>query len=69
MALLDTGYGETRQAIGLSANGTLIEIYANLQGGSWTITVTAPGGLTCLVDAGEGYEAIVEALPPAGVDG
>jgi hypothetical protein len=66
MALLATGYGETRQGIGLSADGTIVEIYANLQGGSWTITVTTPGGPTCLVSAGEGYQAISEALPVPG---
>jgi hypothetical protein len=67
MARLATGYGETRQAIAMGANGTIVEIYANLQGGSWTITVTTPGGPTCLVAAGQNYEAQAQPIP--GVDG
>ena len=65
MARLATGYGETRQAIAMS-NGTVMEIYANLQSGSWTITLSSPDGNTCLVAAGQGYEALVEELPAPG---
>lgn len=65
---LVTGYGETRQAIGLGAQGTVVEIFASLETGSWTITVTNPGGLTCLVASGQSFESLAEALPPKGDD-
>lgn len=63
---LATGYGETRQSIGLAANNSVLEMFASTETGSWTITVTLPNGLTCLVASGIAYEALAETLPPAG---
>lgn len=53
---LETLYGEGRQAMGLGANNTVVEVYASAETGSWTITVTQPGGPTCLVAAGESFQ-------------
>lgn len=53
---LETIYGEGRQAMGLGANNTVIEVYASAETGSWTITVTQPGGPTCLVAAGQSFQ-------------
>ncbi len=63
---LATGYGETRQSIGLGANNAVVEVFASDDSGSWTITVTMPSGLTCLVASGVAFETLAEALPPAG---
>jgi len=60
---LATGYGESRQSIGVAANNTVVEVFASSEAGSWTITMTMPGGLTCLVASGQSYEAVVETLP------
>lgn len=62
MERLADGYGESRQSIGLGANNTLVEIYASLDSGTWTITVTAPGGPTCLVASGSNFEVLAEGL-------
>lgn len=62
---LSEGYGETRQAIGLGANNAVIEVFASATG-SWTITVTMPNGVTCLVASGEAFETLAEALPAKG---
>lgn len=62
---LADGYGETRQAIALSHDGTVVEIYASSETGSWTITLTRPGGPTCLVASGMAYQPLDEALPQA----
>ncbi len=59
-------YGETRQSIGLGANNAVIEVFASAETRTWTITVTTADGLTCLVASGQAYEALAEALPPAG---
>ncbi len=56
-------YGETRQSIGLAANNAVVEVFASEETGTWTITVTAPGGPTCLVASGNEFQAIAEALP------
>ena len=54
-------FGEKRSAVGVTANGRLIEIMTGPQG-SWTILVSYPGGPTCLILNGEGWRQIVE--PP-----
>ncbi len=61
-------YGETRQSLGLGARGSVVEVFASQDTGTWTITVTAPSGLTCLVASGQSFEAVAEALPPKGND-
>lgn len=65
---LAEGYGETRQSMGLGANNAVIEVFASEETGSWTITVTTPNGLTCLVASGQAFEALAEALPAKGND-
>lgn len=60
---LAAGYGESRQSIALGANNSVVEIFASAETGTWTITVTSPGGPTCLVASGEAFEHVVEALP------
>ncbi len=65
---LAEGYGETRQSMGLGANNAVIEVFASLETGSWTITVTTPAGLTCLVASGQAFEELAEALPAKGKD-
>jgi hypothetical protein len=54
---LAAGWHETRQSVGLSASGAVLETYANPETGTWTITMTTPGGPTCIVAAGEAWEA------------
>ncbi|WP_443069351.1 hypothetical protein [Sulfitobacter sp. EhC04] len=65
---LAEGYGETRQSIGLGANNAVVEVFASDETGSWTITVTVPGGMTCLVASGQAFEQVAEALPAGGQD-
>lgn len=60
---LAEGYGETRQSMGIGANNTVVEVFASAESGSWTITMTSPGGLTCLVASGRAFEELAEVLP------
>jgi hypothetical protein len=60
---LAVGYGESRQSIGIGANNTVVEVFASLDTGSWTITVTAPGGPTCMVASGQAFQALADGLP------
>ncbi len=57
-------YGETRRGIGIARQGSVMEVYASESSGSWTITVTLPDGVTCLIASGQAYEDVTEALPP-----
>jgi hypothetical protein len=63
---LASGYGETRQSIGLAANNAVLEVFASLETGTWTIVVTTPGGPTCLVASGAAFENLAEDLPKPG---
>ncbi len=56
-ALLDT-YGETVQGLGMAANGAVMEVFASDKTGTWTVAVTLPNGLVCLVATGSDYERV-----------
>lgn len=60
---LAQNYGERRQSMGLGDNNTILEVFASDTTGTWTITVTAAGGLTCLVAAGRAFQMTTDALP------
>lgn len=59
-------YGESRQAVALAANDEVVEVFASREAGTRTITVTRPGGPTCLVASGHAYEAVADSLPVPG---
>ena len=50
-------YAEQPKAIGLAANGSVLEILTAVSG-SWTVIVTTPQGITCLLAAGKHWEDI-----------
>lgn len=61
VAALAVEYAEVRQSIGLSA-GAMVETFANPDTGTWTVIVTPPTMVSCIVAAGTAYEAVSE--PP-----
>lgn len=68
VARLADKYGESRQALGLGAQGAMVEIFASESSGSWTITITMPNGATCLMATGQAFETLAEVLPAKGDD-
>jgi len=56
---LSTKYEEKPVAMGIAANGSLIEVLSSNKGSTFTIIVTAPEGKTCMVAAGEGWEDLL----------
>ena len=56
VAELAKSHGETRQSVGLQRNNGVIETFANVETGSWTIIVSLPTGVSCLVAAGEAFQ-------------
>ena len=64
---LTSKYGESRQSIGMAPKGRVVEVYASTETGTWTITVTTPNGVTCLVASGRSYEDIDAPIAPAGI--
>lgn len=65
---LSSKYGETRQSIGLGANNGVVETFASAETGTWTIVVTMPNGMTCLVASGQAFEQLAEAPGAPGND-
>ncbi len=63
IAALADRYGETPQALGLGQNGFVMELHA-APSGSWTITITRPDGITCLLAAGDNFQPLTP--PPPG---
>ena len=63
---LETSYKEQPVGMGLSTDGGLIEIYSS-EKGTWTILVTRPGGITCLVAAGDSWESVKGAVSALGI--
>ena len=65
---LAESYGEVRQSIGLGTNNSIVEVFASNETGTWTITVTSPSGITCLVATGQAFEMTRDVLEPAKKD-
>lgn len=53
---LASRYGETLQSMGLHRDNSVIEVYASNSTGTWTILVTRPDGVACLLASGEMWE-------------
>ena len=53
---LESKYGETRRSVGLQQGRGLVEVFASEETGSWTILVTDPRGMSCLMAAGEAFQ-------------
>jgi len=56
-------YHEVRSAIGIVDGGALIEVLVS-PSGSWTMVVTKPGGVTCVIGTGRDWFT----RPAAGTD-
>lgn len=55
---LATKYSEAPVAMGLANNGGVIEVLASGTGNSWTIIITMPNGVSCMLAAGESWESL-----------
>lgn len=56
VAALDKKYGESRQTIGLSESGSIVEQYSNLETHTWTLLITTPDGQSCVIAYGDGFD-------------
>jgi hypothetical protein len=60
--MLNQKYAEQPSAVGLQANGHLVEVFVANDGTSWTIVVTRPDGWSCIVAVGEHWEALPDPI-------
>ena len=54
-------FHEQPAALGLTSNGSLIEVLTSDDGSTWTIMITQPKGPSCLVAAGASWEELKHA--------
>jgi hypothetical protein len=50
-------FHETQSATALTSAGTLLEVLTANDGSTWTIIVSRPDGLSCVVAAGQNWQA------------
>jgi hypothetical protein len=65
-ALLADRYGETRRSVGIAGQAAVMELFASDETGTWSITMTMPDGLMCLMASGSNFETVAEELPAKG---
>ena len=58
LKVLAKKYSEAPTAVGLSSTGALVEVLTSDRGNTWTILVSKPDGTSCLVAAGEEWQAL-----------
>jgi hypothetical protein len=49
-------YHEAPAAVGVADNGALLEVFASKSGETWTVMVTMPNGISCMVATGQQWE-------------
>ncbi len=58
LEILSEKYSEAPIAVGVTNNGGLVEVLSTGDGNTWSIIITSPQGMSCLVAAGEGWRLI-----------
>lgn len=56
-AKLLSDFGERKLGHGISADGSLVELFA-APGGTFTVVKTSPSGVSCIVDFGEIWQTL-----------
>jgi hypothetical protein len=64
--MLKANFGETPTIAGLTDGNTPILIFTNPKTGPFSITIRRPGGITCLITAGESWTFVDQ--PKEGID-
>jgi hypothetical protein len=55
---LEAKYHEAPAAVGIADNGALLEVFASKSGETWTVTVTMPNGISCMVASGQQWQDV-----------
>jgi len=63
---LENGYQEFNSAMGMSTNGGLVELFTS-DNGTWTLMLTQPDGVSCLIAAGQNWESFQNVKPASQV--
>ncbi len=55
---LDSRFSEAPIAIGLANNNVVVEVFSNGDGSTWTMVLTNPDGMSCVMATGEDWETL-----------
>lgn len=50
------GYGENVIGMGIKNDGSLTELFVNSETGTWSVTVTTPAGMACMIASGSMWQ-------------
>ena len=65
IGFLAAEFGEHRRAGGLVPGNRMMELFVSEENGTWTLMISAPNGVACLVATGDYYvEYEIEHEPP-----
>lgn len=53
---LEEKFGETLRSVGLHQTEGVVEVYSSEETGTWTILMTRPDGMSCLISSGQMWE-------------
>ena len=69
MVHLNEKFGETLRFQGITdPNRQLVEVFVSKEGDTWTMLMTYPGGLSCVIGSGNDWRAVTpELLKPMGM--
>ena len=65
IAYLGKKYKEEPRAMGTVGSTGFMQLYVS-EAGTWTVLLTSPEGISCIVAAGQNYEALKASEPPKG---
>lgn len=54
---LQERFGEHRQGMGLQGGQSIVEVFVSADSRTWSILLTRPNGISCLVAAGQGWDS------------
>jgi hypothetical protein len=63
LAQLKSQYEEAPVGVGAMRSGALMELTAS-NGGTWTLLLSMPNGVSCIMASGEGWQVQPDAKPP-----
>lgn len=55
-------YNEQPLAVGLNNDGRVLELFGTSDGKTWTLIITDPAGISCVVTSGESWQKTVSKL-------
>jgi hypothetical protein len=59
--MLNSQYDETARAIGVISEEVVLEVFVSKESGTWTVLVTDPQGLSCVLAAGQAWQETPQA--------